>query len=226
MYDGIIFDQDGVLLDSGIDNFHWMEKIRIKEAQKNGIDLDANEVRILVHSSSHQKVEELLERKGMSWKQLEDIERKKENQKIKRIEKGDIKLFPKVKEVLQKLEQPTGMVTNAPYLSTKFTVNYFGIKDYFGHINAPKLDDMKQFYNRKKPKPVMIHETMEKLGMKNPIMIGDSGSDIRAAENAGIASIHLDSYGFETEVKPTHTADTVREILDIVKQETKTSDTV
>jgi len=226
MYDGIIFDQDGVLLDSGIDNFHWMEKIRIKEAKKDGIKLDSEEVRTLVHSSSHKKVEELLERKGMSWNQLEDIERKKENRKIERIEKGEIKLFPKVKEVLQKLEQPAGMVTNAPYLSTKFTVNYFGIRDYFGHINAPKLDDMKQFYNRKKPKPVMIHETMKELGMKNPVMIGDSGSDIRAAENAGIDSIHVNSYGFETEVEPTHTADKVREVLDIVERKTKASDTV
>lgn len=222
MYDGILFDQDGVLLDSGINKFHWMDQIRITEAKKNDIELQENEVKTIVHSSSHETVEKLLKEKGMSWDQLREIERKKENWKIERIEKGEIQLFPKVEEVLQRISQPKAMVTNAPFMSTRFTVNYFGIAEHFDHVNAPRLKDMKKFYDRKKPKPVMIHESMEKLGMDNPVMIGDSGSDIQAAENAGIDSIHLNSYGFETKVTPTHTADSIIELLEILDSTTKT----
>jgi len=221
MYDGIIFDQDGVLLDSGINKFHWMDQIRITEAKRRGINLEKNDIKTIVHASSHENVEELLNQKNMSWKQLKQIEQKKESWKIERIEKGEIKLFPKVDEVLEILSKPTAMVTNAPLMSTKFTLNYFGINNYFDHINAPRLKDMKKFYDRKKPAPVMIEESMEKLDMENPVMIGDSGSDITAAENAGIDSIHLNTYGFETETEPTYTAESIVELLEILDSTSK-----
>jgi len=222
MYDGIIFDQDGVLLDSGINKFHWMDQIRIDEAEKKGLKLGKDEVKKIVKSSSHETVEEILNDIGMTWEQLRELERKKENWKIERIEKGEITLFPKVKEVLQRIEHPTALVTNAPYMSTHFTLNYFGIKNYFDHVNAPRLKNIKKFYDRKKPKPVMIHEAIEDVGLENPVMIGDSGSDIKAAENAGIDSIHIQSYGFESEAEPTYKADTVAEVTDIVEKKTKT----
>ena len=217
MYDGIIFDQDGILIDSGIDRFHWMDQKRVDEARQKGLDLREDDVKTIVAASSHKTVEKILDKRGISWEQLQEIERKKENWKIERIEKGEIELFPGVKEVLESLELSSAVVTNAPYLSTRFTINYFGIKDHFMHVNAPRLNDMKQFYDRKKPKPLMIQETMDKLDLENPVMVGDTGSDIEAAKNAGIDSIHINSYGFDSKIEPTYTVDTIKEVLDIVK---------
>jgi len=83
MYDGIIFDQDGVLLDSGINKFHWMDQIRIDEARKDGIELEKSDVKKLVKSSSHETVEKLLQQNGMTWDQLKNIEQKKESWKTR-----------------------------------------------------------------------------------------------------------------------------------------------
>jgi len=216
MYDGVIFDQDGVLLDSGINRFRWMERIRIQEAERRGFDLDGEDVMSLVRASSHKDVKELLDETGMTWENLKKLEETKENWKIEKIEQGDIQLFSDVKDTLSSLNKPVAMATNAPKLSTRFTVKYFGIEKQFETIKAPELDDMKSFYDRKKPKPVMIKEIMDELGLENPIMVGDSASDIKAAKNAGIDSVHINSYGFGNDADPTYEADNVREVVEMV----------
>lgn len=216
MYDGIIFDQDGVLLDSAINRFKWMDEIRAEEARKRGFDFQIEDAKKLVRAYSPEPVEELLNEKGMKWEHVRQIEHAKENWKIEKIEQGDIKLFEGVEPTLQSLDIPRAVVTNAPLLSTRFCLRYFGISRYFSAVNAPHTDDMRQFYSRKKPKPVMIREIMNRLELENPVMVGDSNSDIKAAENAGIDSIHLNSYGFETDSEPTHKAESIEQIVDIV----------
>jgi len=58
---------------------------------------------------------------------------------------------------------------------------------------------------------------MDKMNLENPLMVGDTGSDLKAAENAGIDSVHINSYGFETDVEPTYVADSIKEVLEIVE---------
>jgi len=217
MYDGIIFDQDGVLLDSGINKFYWMDEIRAEEAQRKGFDFSIEDAKTLVKSSSPGPVEKLIEKKGMGWEQVKQLELAVENQKIEKIEHGEITLFPGVKNVLSDLDKKKAVVTNAPLLSTRLNLRYFGISPEFDIVNAPHTDDMRQFFSRKKPKPVMIRETIQKMNLDNPLMVGDTGSDLRAAENAGIDSVHINSYGFETDVEPTYKADSIKEILEIVE---------
>lgn len=217
MYDGIIFDQDGILIDSGIDKFYWMDEIRAEEAKKKGFDFSVEDAKTLVKANSSKPVEKLLKEKGMSWKHVKQLELAVENEKIEKIEHGEIGLFPNVKEVLQKTGKRKAVVTNAPLLSTRLNLRYFGISKEFDVVNAPHTDDMKNFFSRKKPKPIMIRETIERMNLENPLMVGDTGSDLKAAENASIDSLHINSYGFETDVEPTYTADSIKEVLDVVE---------
>lgn len=217
MYDGIIFDQDGVLLDSGINKFYWMDEIRAEEARKKGFDFSIEDAKKIVKANSPEPVEELLQKKGMNWSHIKQLELAVENQKIEKIEHGEISLFPEVKDVLRTLDKKKAVVTNAPLLSTRLNLRYFGISKEFDVVNAPHTDDMKNFFSRKKPKPVMIRETIEMMNLENPLMVGDTGSDLKAAENAGIDSLHINSYGFETDVEPNYTADSVKEVLDVVE---------
>lgn len=217
MYDGIIFDQDGVLLDSGINKFYWMDEIRAEEARKKGFDFTIEDAKTLVKANSPEPVEKLLKKKGMSWENIKQIELAVENQKIEKIEHGEINLFPEVKNVLRNLNKEKAVVTNAPLLSTRLNLRYFGISKEFEIVNAPHTDDMRQFFSRKKPKPVMIRETIQKMNLNNPLMVGDTGSDLKAALNAGIDSVHINSYGFETDVEPTYEADSIKEVLEIVE---------
>ena len=217
MYDGIIFDQDGILIDSGIDKFYWMDEIRAREARKKGFDFSVEDAKKLVKANSPEPVEKLLKQKGMNWKHIKQLELAVENEKIEKIEHGEIGLFPHVREVLNRTDKRKAVVTNAPLLSTRLNLRYFGISKEFEIVNAPHTEDMKDFFNRKKPKPVMIRETIERMNLENPLMVGDTGSDLKAAENAGIDSLHINSYGFETDVEPTYKADSIKEVLEIVE---------
>jgi HAD superfamily hydrolase (TIGR01549 family) len=217
MYDGVIFDQDGILLDSGINKFYWMDEIRAEQARKKGFDFSVDDAIKIVKANSPEPVERLLQKKGMTWEHLKEMELAVENRKIHKIEHGEITLFPEVKNVLNSLDKKKAVVTNAPLLSTRMMMRYFGISQEFGVVNAPHTDDMRKFFSRKKPKPVMIKETMDKMNLENPLMVGDTGSDLKAAENAGIDSVHINSYGFETDVEPTYVADSIKEVLEIVE---------
>lgn len=217
MYDGVIFDQDGILLDSGINKFYWMDEIRAEEAQKKGFDFSVEDAKTLVKASSPEPVEKLLEKTGMNWEHVKQLELAVENQKIEKIEHGEITLFPGVKNVLESLDKRKAVVTNAPLLSTRLTLRYFGISNEFNIVNAPHTEDMRTFFNRKKPKPVMIRETIQKMSLENPVMIGDTESDIKAAKNAGIDSIHINSYGFDSRTEPTYEADSIQEVLEIIE---------
>lgn len=74
----------------------------------------------------------------------------------------------------------------------------------------------------KKPDPSGIHEILGELGQSssNSILIGDSTVDIITARNAGIKSMAV-TWGYHDKaalknVSPTHTAETVGQILEIL----------
>ncbi|MFB6180485.1 MAG: hypothetical protein ABEJ93_01280, partial [Candidatus Nanohalobium sp.] len=62
VYDAIIFDCDGVLIDSDRDDFKWANDIRREVADEKGIDADLEKLRVLfAQESKEESVEELLE---------------------------------------------------------------------------------------------------------------------------------------------------------------------
>jgi len=63
MYDGVIFDQDGILLDSGINKFYWMDEIRAEQARKKGFDFSVDDAIKIVKANSPEPVERLLQKK-------------------------------------------------------------------------------------------------------------------------------------------------------------------
>lgn len=193
-YDSIIFDKDGVLLDSGLDNFHWMDKARVKKAEERGINLSIKDSVEIVKASKIEDIEELMDRKGMTWRDLKQIERSLENAKIEMIKQGIIWLFPEAKETVQEIEKPIALATNAPRKVTEFTLKEFKIQKEFENIKSTSVDNVKNYIKRRKPDPVMLEEIMDENNFSNPLMVGDTSTDINAAENAGIDSAQVLNY--------------------------------
>lgn len=215
MYDGVIFDQDGVILDLDIKDFERMDAIRVKEARKRGINFDLDDAQKLVEARSSSEVEKLIRAKDMTWQDLQSIEKLKEKEKIQKIKDGDIKIFQDVDNVLANLSVPVAIATNASQASTEFMVDYFGLKEDVDRVKGLNTEDMRNFFDRKKPNSIMIEEIMESLNLMNPIMVGDSNSDIKAANNANIDSIYIKSH-WDIEERPTYSVKKIREIKDIV----------
>jgi len=217
MYDGIIFDKDGVLLDSGINNFRWIDQVRSEAAEKRGYEFTADDSYTLIHATSVEEIDQLITSKNMSWGDLKIIEKEVQKKKKKLIKDGTITLFPGVKKLLNSIEVEKAVVSNAPKDITEFTLNHFSIEKHFSKVNATSVDKPKRYYRRKKPKPVMLKEVIDELGFENPLMIGDTSADILAAENAGIDSIHVNSYNFDPKTDPTYQVPRVEKVEEIIR---------
>jgi len=217
MYDAILFDKDGVILDSGLNNFLWMDRVRMKTASRLGYSINKEESLKIVKARNTQEIEELIEEKGMTWKQLNYIENKVQDAKINMIRQGILRLFPDAEKLLNDLEVKTSLVTNAPERTTDFTLNYFSIRNQFDDVQSLKYDSLKHFIDHKKPHTYMLDSAIESLNAENPVMVGDSEADILAAQNAGIDSIFVQSYKEDTYTSPTHKVRNLEEIKHIIK---------
>lgn len=212
MYDGIIFDKDGVLLDSSINDFFWIDKVRKSTAEDLGVDMSIEDSHRIVHSKSSKEVEKVLESMDMSWNQLKKIEKQVQNAKMSLIEEGYIHLFPEARHTLKSIDLPKALVSNAPRETTDFTVDYFDLNPFFEEVKAPKIDSMKSYFDTKKPNPVMVKEVIREIGLENPVMVGDTSADIEVAENAGIDSILVERYENAGSLEGTHNVQTVDEV--------------
>ncbi|MFB6192647.1 MAG: HAD family hydrolase [Candidatus Nanohaloarchaea archaeon] len=204
MYDGIIFDKDGVLLDSAVNNFHWMDDVRRNAARKHGVELSSEESIKIAKASSSSEIEEILSSKNFSWELLQKIEHTVQDSKIQLMQEKYITPFPEVKTILENLEVEKAVATNAPRRTTDFTFDHFGLEGYFRKISAPELDPIEDYFNTRKPRPYMLETVLGYMDAEKPVMVGDSKADIKAAENAGIDSILVESYGERPELDPTH----------------------
>ena len=215
-YDAVIFDMDGVILDSGLDNFEWMDEIRRKKASEMGFEYSHEDAIQIVQSTDMSQIEELMDRKGMTLKEIEEIEHRVQNAKISLIEHGAIRLFSETEKILQEIDRPLGLATNSPKKTAKFTLRYFGINDYFDAFEALELDGLEDYVQNKKPHPYMLEKVIEELDAENPMMVGDTSADIKAAENAGIDSILVQSYAERKNLNPTHRIRNLGELRSIL----------
>ena len=200
----MIFDKDGVLLDSGLNNFEWMDDVRIKKAEELGYSISKQDSLKIIRAESYSEIEGFLSEHGMTVQDLLEIEHKVQNAKINLIRQGAIRLFPEASKILGRLEVPAALATNAPYRTTEFTLDHFSLKNKFQAVESLKLDNLKAYVESKKPHPDMLREARTELNAENPLMVGDSRPDIRAAENAGIDSVLVQSYAEHKDLNPTH----------------------
>lgn len=216
-YDSVIFDKDGVLLDSGLDNFRWKDKARVKKAQEKDIELTITDSMKIVESSTAEEIENFLDKTSMSWEDLEEIEKSVQETKIEMIRQGVIWLFPEAQKTLKQVQKPAALATNAPRKVTEYTVENFDLRKNFKAIKSPEITPIKQYFKRKKPKPVMLEEIIQENNFQNPLMVGDTSSDIKAAENAGIDSVHVLSYSNQKNPTATYKVKNISEIQKILK---------
>ena len=216
-YDAVIFDMDGVILDSGLDNFQWMDQIRRKKAKEMGYKYSKDDAVQIVQSTDMSQVQELMDRKEMTLEEVEEIEHRVQNAKISLIEHGAIRLFSETEKILQEIDRPIGLATNSPKKTAKFTLRYFGINDYFDSFQALELTDLENYIENKKPHAYMLEKVIEELDAENPVMVGDTSADIKAAENAGIDSVLVQSYAERKNLNPTHRIRDLSELRSILK---------
>ena len=104
--------------------------------------------------------------------------------------KENLKLFPNVKEVLDELKNKNlkiGLVTNTPKRQVHKLVDHLSLREYFDVIIGG--DEVEHG----KPAPDMIFLACKELGIKpeDSIYIGDVDADVIAGKKAGCLTIGL-----------------------------------
>jgi HAD superfamily hydrolase (TIGR01549 family) len=212
-YDAIFFDLDGVIFDSSVDGYEWADKARKKKAEELGFCLNDDEAEILVGSQENRLISELLEKTGMNWGHLAEIEKAKENKKKQLIQEGKISLNKKAQKILDSIKIDKAAVTNAPLEGSLYGLKLFEIDHHFTKVCAPEIDKMKRFYCVRKPKPTLVNRAIQELDVSKPVMVGDSKSDVIAANRADIDSIFL---GSKEITKADYSIKNLNELIEVV----------
>lgn len=218
MYDSVIFDEDGVLIQSNIDNFRWMDRARIQAASELGYEFTKEDSKRVVEAESVEEIEEFLDEKQLSWVDLEMIEEKVQLKKVELIKSQEITLYSGVRNVLRKVEN-SAVASNAPMETTQFALKFFRIQQDFEVVKAPLIKNLEEYFARKKPSPIMINEIIRETSWENPIMVGDTGTDIEAAKRAGIDVARVETNSMRTEKEPDYYLNNLEELLDLVNFE-------
>lgn len=174
----IIFDMDGVLVDS----MEYHVRSFDKSLKEVGIDIDEKDVYRLEGKGSKLVIKGLLEEEGMEVKKEildELVERKREI--FDEIER--IKIFPEIKELLEELKSifDLGLVTG----SNRETVESFLDKYFQGIFDIVVTEeDTKE----KKPDPAPFMKGLKKLGRKKEeiIVVENAPLGVESAKNAGL----------------------------------------
>lgn len=206
-YDAVLFDHDGVLVDLTSMATH---RRGAREAfAAVGVEDPAEED---VEATSIGVTPEILttvcERYGIDpsafWFQRDSITARGQFEEIRAGEKGPYDDL----DVLADLPVPMGVVSSNQRATVAFSLSYFGLADHFETLQA--RDPTVESLARKKPDPYYVERALSELDASNALLVGDSESDVTAAERAGIDAAFVrrpHRADADLAVSPTHEID-------------------
>lgn len=190
---GVIFDMDGVLIDSN----PYHKKSLKSFAKSYGYDLNEEELRVKIYGRQNKEwIPRLFERE-LSIEEIEKYAVEKESL-FQKVYKKDVEplngLIPFLK-VLKEEAVPRAIATSAPRMNVDFVFDHTPIGEYFGLV----LDD--SHIKRGKPDPEAYLKASELLGFEPDkcVVFEDSLSGVESARNAGCKIIAVGTTHEEAE---------------------------
>ena len=176
---GIIFDMDGVLIDSN----PYHKKSLKSFAKSYGYDLDEEEMRQRIYGRQNKEWIPSLFGREMSMEEIDKYAEEKELH-FQRIFDKNIEALNGLIPFLQSLRQaniPRAIATSAPRMNVDFVFRKTDIGEYFGLV----LDD--SHVKRGKPDPEIYLKASELLGFdpSSCVVFEDSLSGVESARSAG-----------------------------------------
>lgn len=182
-YDGVIFDNDGVLLTLTSSDAHLNGA---REAfERVGVPTpDPDHVEAISFGVSVNRLDAICRRYDLDpaefWRARDDAISAAQRAEMTAGEKrpySDI-------DVLSDLSMPLGVVTSNQRATVEFAFDHFGLAPYFQTVQArePTVESLE----RKKPHPFYVERALDDLGVDDVLLVGDNESDVEAAHRAGI----------------------------------------
>lgn len=179
MIDTVIFDMDGVIIDS---EPLW-EKAEIQLIQKHGKTYTNSYRKKIIGLNQKDSVNLLINTFDLNASVKEIVEQRKNI--LIEIYNNELKVFPGIINLLEEVRAKgykTGLATGSPESVINFVVEKFGLQDFFSVIVSGDSA------TEGKPSPEIYLTTAEKLGStpENCIAIEDSVNGVLSVKNAGM----------------------------------------
>lgn len=223
-YGSVIFDMDGVILNSLVDDEAWKfnaVKQAMSETRINPERLSKKEMELFLGDHGREKCIEACEKYDLDpsdvWKLIAETT---SLARIQQVKSGDFRLYTDARTFLDAVhrdDRKLGLISNAPESAVETTMKFFELKDYFDYYRGVEnFEDLKL----RKPHPDHIQIAEAELKKKPSLYIGDKESDILAAKNAGIDSALVNRKNRTSEVNPEYEVDDLEDlgkILGLIK---------
>ena len=192
MFELLIFDLDGTLIDSKLDLAHAVNATR---AHMGMSALDHERVYSYVGNGAPVLIRRAMGEAASELQVQEALEFFLEYYREHYLDYTT--LYPGVCDALNRLQaagKQMAVLTNKPVRISKAILDGLRVGDHFFQVYGGNSFELK------KPHPVGVEALMREAGVAaaGTLMIGDSGVDIQTARNAGIASCGV-TYGFQPE---------------------------
>lgn len=214
MFNTIIFDLDGTLLDTLED---LADSVNATLAEFGFLQRSLEEVRAFVGNGAKLLIEQALP-SGHSKEEFRDSYEYFKSHYFLNMQ-NKTRLYEGIKEMLDKMKErryKMAVVSNKPDWAVKELCKHY-FSDYL-EVAIGDRDDVP-----KKPSPVSLMEAMRALSSKSEesLYVGDSEVDIQTARNAGISCVAV-SWGFRPKElleneKPQFIIDKPNEIFQFIR---------
>jgi HAD superfamily hydrolase (TIGR01549 family) len=188
VYDALIFDNDGVLVDL-VDRSVLVEATRLAFASVGITDPAEEHVEAMTLGVAPETVHRVADTYGVDpetlWAGRDHTTSVAQQDAIRAGEKA---LYDDV-DALTGIDRPKAIVSTNQQTTIDFLLSHFDMAHLFDPAigREPTVESL----HRKKPNPYYLDRAVQALDARNPLFVGDSDSDIAAAEAVGIDSAFL-----------------------------------
>ena len=197
-FDSIIFDLDGTLWDATKATAKgWSSGLN-----KLGIKKSVTAEEVVKYTGGTHVLQSIIPELSKKDPQLERQLDQYEEDQIKK--EGGV-FYPGVLDLIPKLaaKYPLFVISNCTVWYLDLFLEKSGLRNYFKDADC--------YWKNEQPKNVMIKNFKDKYNLQNPVYIGDTSSDQRACNEAGVEFIYA-AYGFGHAVDPYEYIKTFKEL--------------
>lgn len=183
-YDGLIFDMDGILVDVSRSYRKAVRETAEYFLKRNVLMSEVDQIKNKIGMNNDWDASyALINKPEINFETVKDYFQKIYLGGL--IDKEKL-LIPKQKLLLLKKKyKKLGIATGRPKAEAEYVIKKNMLEKIFDYIIA--MEDVKN----SKPSPDSIFAVIKKLDLKQTVYIGDSPSDVLAAQNANIPSIYV-----------------------------------
>lgn len=215
-YGSVIFDMDGVILDS-MKSEEWKYRATREALEELGVEtgFDKDVLDAILGDQGYEECVRVCGEIGVDPKRAWNLVAEKTSQaRMEQIEENGFGLVDGTKELLDDLKEDQvkiGVISNAPDQAVELIVDYFDLRGYFKFYRG-----VRSFEDLKSRKPHPNHLELAKFELKRDpfVYIGDHESDVEAAINAQMDSVWIHPKKLD---EPTYTVESLDEIVPVLK---------